>query len=105
MLGLVTSNALAGTAVNLSTARCCVGFISIGNLLAAAGFLQLFNKLAANVTPGTTKPDMVVQVALSASKEFSLGEGVVFDTALSAVVTTTAEGGTGGSADVAIGIK
>ena len=64
----------------------------------AEAFIQLFDALAANITVGTTVPDIVIRLAADSFLAVDCID-MKFSTALTFVVTTTAEGNTGGSAN------
>ena len=88
----VVSNAVRGAVPN----RCHVKSFIIHNDDAAPVFVAVYNALAANVTVGTTVPDMLYQVAANAVLALDLGDAV-YETAFSYGVTTTdpASGQTG----------
>lgn len=68
----------------------------------AARFMQIFDKLTADVTIGTTVPDMVIQIAADTTSSFPF-EDAVFQTGFIFAITTTRTGSTSGTAsDVTI---
>jgi hypothetical protein len=74
-----------------------LGAVNIINTGAAAVFVQFFDALIANVTPGTTVPDTEFTVGIGGSLCILLDPGIAYTTAIS-VFSSTAEGGATGSA-------
>ena len=88
------------TVANLKTTSGLVFFIELSNIDNADYFLQLFDALAADVTLGTTTPNLSLLIPAGDStfrgamdKVFS--PPLKFETAISYGVTTTATGSTG----------
>lgn len=70
------------------------------NLSSSVLYLQVFNDTAANVTVGTTAPDMVFPVATQGDTNgagfvLAVPNGIEFDTGITVAATTTATGNTG----------
>lgn len=86
----ITSNAVQ----EILAQRGHIAELVIHNDDSAARFVQLFNARSANVTLGTTTPDMVIQVGADSTISINMGEQE-FATAFSYAVTTTATGSTG----------
>ena len=88
----VTSNAVrqaVGT-------RCHINTVTWHNDDSAARFMQIFNALSANITVGTTTPDMVLQMAADSSETFDFGDQE-YSTGFSYAITTTATGNSTGT--------
>ena len=102
--GLSTSYqaALGATVVNIKASGGRLHAVEISNANVVSEFLQLFDALAADVTLGTTTPKLSLAIPKGASAtdvgimDKAWGEeGVEFQTAISAAVTTTNTGSTG----------
>jgi hypothetical protein len=99
---LVKVNSLVGTAVLAVGKPCNVVAIRGITTTAAVAFIQLFDKAtAAEVTPGTTLPDWVVEVpAGTPVGNTSVGDGVPsvaglrFENGVVVIATTTSITGT-----------
>lgn len=71
----------------------------------AARFMQIFNKLAADVILATTVPNLVIQLGADSAETFPFGD-VLFGVGFSFAVTTTRDGSTTGTAsDVMVGVS
>lgn len=75
------------------------GYVWIFNPNTATSFIQIFNKTSANVTLGTTVPDMVIPIpgiaaasATGAAANNEIMQGVKFSTGLTMAITTTVGG-------------
>jgi hypothetical protein len=66
----------------------------INNPNAAVSYVQVFNKLTANVTVGTTTPDFVIGIAASGFASFSIPQGIDLSIGLVIAATTTIGGST-----------
>lgn len=94
--GRYDANVTTNTAQQVLGVRGHIGTITWHNDDSAARFMQIFNALAANVTVGTTTPDMVIQLGADSSETFDLA-GQEFSTGFSYAITTTATGNTTGT--------
>ncbi|HEX9059157.1 MAG TPA: hypothetical protein VF941_03165 [Clostridia bacterium] len=88
-----TKQQIVGTAATFG------GYVMIFNPNTATSFIQIFNKTSANVTLGTTVPDLVIPIpgvasasATGAAANNELVHGIKFSTALTVAITTTAGG-------------
>lgn len=75
--------------------------LHIENAQAATAFIQVFDKLSANVTLATTVPDWEFQVPASSDKEIVIGApGALLANGLTIASTTTSHGSTTSAATV-----
>lgn len=101
--GLSTSyqGTLGDTVVNIKASGGRLYGVEISNANVVSEFLQLFDALAANVTLGTTVPKLSLAIPKGASAtdvgimDKVWDQGIEFQTAISAAVTTTNTGATG----------
>ena len=101
----VESDSLGGTAVLVVGKGCELGWVNAINTTGAAAFIQLFNAAAAaDVTLGTTVPDLVVPSAAS-SAGFQTNIETEFPLGIVAASTTTVAGNTGATQHLKIGIR
>lgn len=92
---------LAATVSAIKTAPGTLFGLGIYNGSAASAFIQLFDAATGSVTPGTTVPDIEIEVPATSFLHVSLPAlGVAFGTAISALSATAAGGGTGSAAGV-----
>ena len=96
MAGSHLQNVTTNAVINVSAQRINIRHIVWHNDDAAARFLQMFNAASADVTLGTTTADFVLQIGADAVDNFPLGD-MLFLTAFSYAVTTTAGGNTTGT--------
>lgn len=89
---------VGATEVEVSQNSIVLSGILFHNDDAAVAFIQMFDALAANITVGTTVPDVVIRLAADSFLPVDCHD-MKFSTALTFVVTTTAEGNTGGTAN------
>ena len=83
---------------NLQQGRCRIIGGQFYNGDGATRYIVFFNKLAANVTLGTTAPDYWVAVSPGDNDDLVTGTAeVYFSTALSCAMTTTVTGSTQGT--------
>ena len=88
------SSANAVIDANVTGGASNIFYVEIDNTAnSAASYLKLYDN--ANVTVGTTAPNMVLRCAASKKQYFVTPQGVAFASALSYACTTT--GGTGGT--------
>jgi len=66
----------------------------------SATFCQVFNATTANVTLGTTTPDLVLTIPATSGANLEVSNGLTFATAISFACTTTRTGSTGPSSTV-----
>lgn len=95
--------AVAGTVVNISTAGPIrIQAVALLNTTAAVAFLQLFRNTAANVTLGTTVPDLSIGLPASGGISFPIPDGYLFGgvNGCSCAGTTTATGAVGAGIQV-----
>lgn len=98
--------ALVATAVNVKTTKGALGGISVYNPNGSASYLQLFDALAANVTPGTTTPTISIGIGANAGVHLDFGQSpIAFNTALSMIGATAVGGGTGPGTGLAVNVK
>ena len=95
---------LTNALVMLATGPADLYVLVLTNSSGAAAFVQLFDASApANVTLGTTPPDMQLQVAAGATISLALGEdGLRFANGIVVASTTTDGGSTGSGSTVSI---
>ena len=89
---------LAATVQSLQDAPGLLTGLSILNSSAAAAYVQLFDALRKNVTPGTTHPDWEWLVGAGAMVECRIPAGGIPFAISPALISATAEGGGTGSA-------
>ena len=86
------------TAIKTSAGNLYCVRLTSGASAAADAFVQIFNATVANVTLGTTLPDLVFKVPATETAVFLMVPGDddnnLFDTAMSMAATTTATGNT-----------
>ena len=93
---------VAGTVVQVTGHPTTIAHGTIYNTTAATAFLQIFNKLAADVTPGTTVPDFVIS-ASPGDNDPILG-GLLLMDALSVACTTTPTGNTAAACHISLSL-
>lgn len=101
----IESDSLGATAVLLVGHACTLGWVNAVNTTSSLAHIQFFNAaLAADVTVGTTVPDLVITSPLS---EARIETGIDCDFALGIVAasTTTVSGSTGATQHLKIGVK
>lgn len=82
-----------------------IGQIFIENTSGATAYVQIFDALAANVTLGTTRPDIEVPIATASSINIQFPTaGGTFPNGCSVASTTASEGSSGSSAGVRVTI-
>lgn len=95
-----------GATFTLQTIKAAPGTLfglNVVNGAGAAAYVQLFDALAANVTPGTTAPIAEYEVASGADFSVQVGaEGIAFANGICVFSATAQAGGTGSAAGVAI---
>ena len=88
-------SALVATEVSVKTSRARLYGWHVYNPNSTDAYIQFFDALAANVTPGTTAPDFVLWVpALGGVDEEGDDKGVHFANGLTVIATTTSTGST-----------
>ena len=93
-------SALAATVVQIKGGAATFGgYINLFNPNTATTYIQVFNKLSANVTLGTTAPDFVITLpgiatasATGSDRNLEMTHGVALSTGYSVAATTTATG-------------
>lgn len=79
------------TKATVVAAPCLIDGIYVLNETAADAYLQFFNKLAADVTVGSTVPDFVVAIGINAKSDITFRKPISFGIGL--VVASTTERG------------
>ena len=84
--------------VHQATAEANISGVLWNNDASGPMFMQIFDATASDVTPGTTVPDMTLQLASTAAGEANF-HGAKFETGMAFAVTTIATGslGSGGT--------
>jgi hypothetical protein len=88
------SGSVGATATNIKTSAGQIYGWYIGNSNSTAVYCQIFNKTAANVTLGTTAPDMSFYIPATAAANLMNDIGIAMGTAISIAFTTTRTGST-----------
>ena len=96
-----------GAATLVTGSPVVIGSIFIDNENAAARFLQVFNANAvADVTLGTTEPQLNIRVPATDNRSVVLAVGADFDLGVVIALTTTTRGDTaGGTGNIFIEIR
>lgn len=94
------NDAVAGTKQTVKDAPAKLFGLKLVNTTAAAAYLQVFDKLAANVTVGTTTPTFCVRLAANESISIQFPDPVDFQLGLTVAGCTTATGLTGAAVSV-----
>ncbi len=79
------------TKATVIAASCLIDGIYILNEMAADSYLQMFNKLAADVSVGTTVPDFVIGIEANSSRDITFRKPIGFSIGL--VIASTTERG------------
>lgn len=96
---------VAGTKATVKAGRGVVEFVRLLNRTAAVAFLRCYNKLAADVTEGTTAPDFVIPLAANEGVTIPAA-AIGFDVGLVLVGATTESGAvTGAQISVLMGVS
>jgi len=98
--GIPVFNAGVTTKTTVKAGKGQLHNLVLQNTTAAKAYLQCFNKLAADVTVGTTVPDFVIPLAASVSQSFPFPMPIDFSIGLVIAGMTTATGNTGAAIDV-----
>jgi hypothetical protein len=85
-------SSVTNTVEAISNIPCRIFWINVENPGAAKAYLQLFNALAADVTLGTTVPNLSVPIPAGAIWDAPLPVPIGFTTACSVAATATATG-------------
>lgn len=99
------NDSVAGTKATAKAARAMVHAIKLVNTTAAAAYLQMFDKAAADVTVGTTPADFTIPLAASESLTLPLHLPLEFVLGIVLAGTTTAGGSTGAAIKVFLAIE
>ena len=92
---------LSDTGQNISNGIISISHLICVNISGAAAFLQFFDRAAADVALGTTRPLFVIPVpSTTGVRSIALVPPMLINTRLSVFSTTTAEGLTGSGAGV-----
>ena len=101
----VESDSLGATAVLLVGHACTLGWVNAVNTTGALAHIQLFNAaLAADVTVGTTLPDLVITSPLSQAV-FVTDIDCDFPLGIVAASTTTVTGNSAATQHLKIGVQ
>lgn len=101
----IESDSLGGTAVLMIGHAATLGWVNAVNTTGSLAHIQLFNAaLAADVTVGTTVPDLVITSPLSEAV-FVTDINCDFPLGIVAASTTTVAGSTGATQHLKIGVK
>ena len=103
-LSFYSNTALAGTKAVVKASAATLSGLSIGNPNGSIGYVQVFNKLTAGVTVGTTAPDLVFTLPASGTLNLSFPTGIEFDTGIVVAATTTVSGATGVSTGLVVAL-
>lgn len=87
-----------GTKDEISQAAAVLKACVLLNTTAAVAYFQIFNRKAADVTPGTTVPKWSIGLPASAGISLPLGVGVYMGGDGLTVIGTTTQGGSTGAA-------
>ncbi len=99
------NDAVAATKVEAKTARAKLHVIRLVNTTAAVAYLQIFDKLAAVVTVGTTVAKTVIRLNANEILTLSAPDGIdIGGDGLTLAGTTTATGNTGAAISVFLGL-
>lgn len=94
---------VTGTKAQVSAVPCAIGAYHLLNNAAAITYLQVFYKLAADVTVGTTVPDAVIPLPVSGGATLNFeGKGWLTRGPLTLAATTTRTGSTTATVDVTL---
>lgn len=104
--GLTTySNpALAATKAVVKASPASVAALHIHNPAAAITYIQFFNKLTANVTVGTTAPDLVLGIPANGTLTLTPSWPIDFSVGLVIAATTTTTGSSAPATAAVVGI-
>jgi len=91
-VGFYSNTALAATKAVVKASPATLFGWEIHNPAAAITYIQIFNKLTAAVTVGTTVPDLVLSVPATGVISGTLPVGIDFSVGLVIAATTTAGG-------------
>lgn len=95
---------VAGTKLDVSTnVNHLVYYIYALNTTAAVAYLQIFDKQSADVTVGTTTPDLSFGIPANGALPLFFSDPVRFATGFTVAGTTARTGATGAALDVCIG--
>lgn len=89
------NDAIAGTKTTVKAAPAKVHAIHLVNTTGSTAYLQVFNKLAADVTVGTTVADFAIRLAANATFTLPLTMPLDFSVGVVVAGTTTSTGSTG----------
>ena len=101
------SAAVTNTVVNVDGTSCRFCWFDIGNTNAAVAYVQVFNRVAANVTLGTTVPILSLEVPASSGRVVANGNIMNFGGDGFSIAATTTRGGNtalGSSVDINIAL-
>ena len=99
------NDAVAGTKVAAKAAPGFLYTLKLVNTTAAVAYLQVFDKLAADVTVGTTTPDFCFRLAANESVTIPLELAIQFFNGITFAGCTTATGSTGAAISVTLVIQ
>ena len=91
------SNAGAKTSVGANAAS-LFGW-QLLNTTGAVAYVQIFDKVSANVTVGTTAPDLVIGLAANGQIHAQFIQGIPFVSGITIACTTTRNGATGAAVE------
>lgn len=96
------SAAVTGTKAQVSAVPVNIGAYQLLNNAAAPTYLQVFYKLAADVTVGTTAADVVIPLPTSGGATLFFDDGWLTRGPLTLAATTTRTGSTTATVDVVL---
>jgi hypothetical protein len=104
MVGLPTFRlGITGVVIDLKTTPVTIAHGSVYNTGGATAYLQIFNKLAANVVLGTTPPDWVSPCSPGDTDAVAFGS-LYMSVALSVAATTTPTGAIAATVNLSLAI-
>jgi len=100
------SASIGGVATAVRAGQCRLHSWQIVNNTGALAYVQVFNKLQANVTLGTTPPDYVIPLPANGGAVMPYNDtGIEHDTGITIACTTTRNNNTGATCDILMDIR